>query len=91
MKAMRKVDFDLAAGAIPGAPASDIHSAARVMERNRRLLQAPGVVGIWVGARASKPYIILAVSQDRGDELRDAIPDSLDGVNVYYIEGALGN
>jgi hypothetical protein len=88
---MRKVDFDLAAGASSGAPARDLRNAARVMERNRLLLQAPGVVGLWVGAQASKPYIIVAISQDSGDELRDAIPDSLDGVNVYYIEGALGN
>jgi hypothetical protein len=50
---------------------------------------APGVLGMWVGARASRPYIMLAVNENHGEELREAIPDSLDGINVYYLEGQL--
>ena len=86
---MRKTDFDVATAAIEDAGRSDLHHAASVMERNRHRLQADGVVGMWVGARASRPYIMIAVRQDRGDQLRSVIPDSVDGVSVYYIEGTL--
>jgi hypothetical protein len=86
---MRRTDFDVATAAVEDAGQSDLHRAASILERNRHLLQADGVVGMWVGARASEPYIMLAVRQDRGDHLRSVIPDSVDGVSVYYIEGML--
>jgi len=84
---LRKTDFDVATAAIQDAGRSDLHHARRVMERNRHILQTDGVVGMWVGARASRPYIMLAVLENRGNQLRDVIPDSVDGVNVYYVEG----
>ncbi len=84
---MRKTDFDVVTAAIQDAGRSDLHYAQRVMERNRHILQADGVVGMWVGARSSTPYIMLAVMENRGNLLRDVIPDSVDGVSVYYVEG----
>lgn len=86
---MKKADFDIGAAALVGVALSDVQIAQGVMERNRGLLQAPGVVGVWIGARAHQPYIMLAVKEQGGDELRHHIPDSLDGISVYNIEGAL--
>lgn len=84
---MKKTDFDVATAAIQDAGRSDLHRARRAMEKHRDILQADGVVGMWVGARASTPYIMVAVMESRGDQLRDIIPDSVDGVSVYYVEG----
>jgi hypothetical protein len=84
---MMKADFDLGAAAVPPTSRRDLRHAERVLERNKSRLQASGVVGMWIGAKASRPYIMIAVNQDRGKELRQAIPDSLDGINVYYVEG----
>jgi hypothetical protein len=86
---MRKADFDLAAGAIEGVRSGDLRNAQQILERNRHILQAPGVLGMWVGAQASRPYIMVAVQENHGKEISKAIPDSLDGINVYYLEGSL--
>lgn len=88
---MRKTDFDVVTAAIQDAGRSDLEDAQRVMEKNRHILQARGVVGMWVGACASRPYIMLAVNENQGNELREVIPDSVDGINVYYVEGITGN
>jgi hypothetical protein len=84
---LRKTDFDVVKAAIQDEGRSDLHHAQRVMEKNRHILQADGVVGMWVGARASKPYIMVAVMEHRGRQLQAVIPDSVDGVSVYYVEG----
>ena len=34
---------------------------------------------------------MLAVSENRGDELRKVIPDSVDGISIYYVEGRVGS
>lgn len=88
---MKKANFDLGAAALLGVSPHDVQAAHGVMERNQHLLQATGVVGVWIGARAHRPYIMLAVNEQHSDELRERIPDALDGINAYYIEGALGD
>jgi hypothetical protein len=84
---MIKADFDLGNAAAVGASRGDVESAARTMQRHRSLLQAVGVSGMWIGAKASRPYIMISVNPAEAAELRQAVPDSLDGVPVYYIEG----
>ena len=84
---MLRADFDLGATALAGAPVGALDRAQRVMEGHIGLLRAPGVVGMWVGARAFKPYIMLALDEAHSEQLRCAIPDALDGVSVYYVEG----
>ena len=81
---MKKVDFNIAASA---KSSTDIRVAARVMKKNRRLLSSPDIFGVWVGARASEPYIMLGIKPGRSADLSDAIPDSIEGVTVYYVEG----
>lgn len=80
---MKKANFD------PGREASRIRlrDAQLAMEKHQKELELPGVVAVWVGSRASTPYILVAVNEGRSEELRNAIPDSIDGVTVYYIEG----
>lgn len=84
--AMKKVDFNIGTAAVAGSR-TDLGAASRVMEQHRELLQVPGVVGMWVGAAASEPYIMLAVKEGRSASLTRTIPDSLDGINIYYTEG----
>ena len=84
---MRRADFDVGATALAGAPLGALDKARRVMEGHMGLLHAPGVVGMWVGARAFNPYIMLALDEAHSEELRGTIPDALDGVSVYYVEG----
>jgi hypothetical protein len=83
---VRRVDFDIGEAAAKGARI-DLRGASRVMEQHRELLEAPGVIGVWVGTAARKPCIMLAVHEDRSAGLSEAIPDTLDGINVYYVEG----
>ena len=83
---MRRVDFDIAAEAAQ-ATGVDLQPAEEVVRTNRHLLTTPGVLGIWAGARASEPYVMVAIKEDRTNGLRQTIPDSIDGVNVYYLEG----
>ena len=83
---MKKVDFDMGVAAQAGRQ-TDLRTASQTMERNRELLQAPGVLGMWVGARSASPYIMLAVNEAAGPALSQAIPDIVDGIRVYYIEG----
>jgi hypothetical protein len=85
--AMKKADFDLGKAAAEGASQRDVESAERIMRRHKSLLQADGVSGMWIGAKASRPYIMLAVSPSGTAKLKQTIPDSLDGVAIYYIEG----
>lgn len=84
---MKKADFDLGKAAAAGASRRDIESAEQIMQKHRSLLQADGVSGMWVGAKASRPYIMVAVSPSGTAKLKQTIPDSLDGVAIYYIEG----
>jgi hypothetical protein len=84
---MKKADFDLGKAAAAGADQRDIESAEQIMQRHKSLLQADGVSGMWVGAKASRPYIMVAVSPSGSAKLKQTIPDSLDGVAIYYIEG----
>jgi hypothetical protein len=85
---MKKVDFDLGTTAVAArASRRDVKAAQRVMEKHKSLLQGAGVVGIWIGAKASRPYIMVAVSPDVSARLQRSIPDSIEGVNVYYVEG----
>jgi hypothetical protein len=86
---MRKPDFDIRSAALLGT-ATDLDRAARAIERHRWLLQEPGVLGMWAGARGAEPYIMLAVREDGSTRLSRTIPDSLEGISVYYIEGNLG-
>lgn len=85
---MRRVDFDIAGEAVRGADVN-LDGAEEVIRRNRHLLGMLGVVGIWAGARASEPYIMLAIQEGRMSDLSKTIPDSIDGVKVYYVEGIL--
>ena len=82
---MKKLDFDLKDTS--KATGRDLKNAVRVMERHKRVLHASGVVGTWVGAKASQHYIMVAVDPDNGEKLKRTIPDSIEGVAVYYIEG----
>lgn len=86
---MKKVDFDIGAEAQRGASIS-LATASDVIQKHQDILQEPGVLGMWAGARGPEPYIMLAVHYERSRPLSKAIPDSLDGVSVYYIEGELG-
>jgi hypothetical protein len=81
---MKRVNFDIKASTKTG---TDIRTAARVMQKNRRLLSAPDIFAVWVGARASEPYIMLGIKPGRGSRLSKVIPDSIEGVNVYFMEG----
>jgi hypothetical protein len=83
---MKKADFDIATDAVSGHDTA-LDRAQEVLDRNRNQLQTSGVVAMWIGAKASRPYIMLAVNPDQTQELRQVIPDSLDGISVYYIEG----
>jgi hypothetical protein len=86
---MRRVNFDIAAEAVRGAGV-DLDSAEEVIRTNRHLLlSTPGVLGIWAGARATESYIMIAIQEDRTSGLSQTIPDSIEGVNVYYVEGIL--
>jgi hypothetical protein len=85
---MQKADFDIATGAIEGRT-TDLRAATSALERHRSLLDTPGVLGMWAGARGPEPYIMLAVQERRGPRLSEQIPDALDGVRVYYVEGRL--
>lgn len=84
---MKRADFDLGLAAASGVSTSDIELAEQVMRRHKSLLQAEGVSGMWIGAKASKPYIMVAVNPSGSAKLQNRIPDSLEGVAVYYIEG----
>ena len=84
---MQKARFNLGQAANAGASWRELKRAERVRNQNERLFRAPGVVGVWVGAKESRPYIMLAVAQGLGDSLKKAIPDALEGISVYYIEG----
>jgi hypothetical protein len=86
-RVMKKANFDLGTAAVAPTSRCDLRHAERVLERNKLRLQASGVVGMWIGAKASRPYIMIAVNQNRGKELRQMIPDSLEGISVYYVEG----
>jgi hypothetical protein len=85
---MRKVDFDPVESAVKVAT-RDLRNAERVLERNHSIFEEDGVVATWVGAGTSGPCIMLAVNENRSKELRNVIPDSLDGIAVYYVEGSL--
>jgi len=84
---MRKADFELGEAAVSGASERDIGAAKLIMRKHRSILHAEGVSGIWIGAKASKPYIMVSVSPSGSARLKRQIPDSLDGITVYYIEG----
>jgi hypothetical protein len=84
---MRRADFDLGLAAASGLSSSDVKVAEQVMRRHKSLLQADGVSGMWIGGKASKPYIMVAVNPSGSAKLQNTIPDSLEGVAVYYIEG----
>lgn len=84
---LKRPSFDIASEAIVGASRIELEGASVVLDKHRDLLQTPGVVGIWVGAAKSKPFIMVAVRQGHSKQLRRAIPDSLDGISVYYVEG----
>lgn len=86
---MKKAQFDLGKAAQDRAPGRAMVKARRVMAKNENMLHAPGVLGVWIGAKASRPYIMLAVNRRHSEGLRQTIPDSLDGIRVYYIEGKL--
>lgn len=85
---MRRVDFDLGQAALGGVTEIDFRVAQRVLDQHRSRLQEPGVIGTWVGARASTPYVMVALRAPHSEELCARIPDALDGVSVYYIEGS---
>jgi hypothetical protein len=42
----------------------DLKPAQKVINTNPDLLHMPGVLGVWAGARASQPYVMLAVNQE---------------------------
>lgn len=85
---MKKVDFDVEAGALQ-AVKTDLSAAQRVLERNEAILSRPGVVGVWIGARGPEPYIMVAVEEARSIRLSRTIPDSIEGVCIYYVETSL--
>jgi hypothetical protein len=87
MDTMRKSEFNLDEAAISNASRESMEEARRVLETNQPLLRSSGVVGSWVGARASKAYIMLALKRGSSEKLKRAIPDSIDGVSIYFIEG----
>ena len=84
---MQKLDFELGTAAVGAARSGDLENAERVMRTHKRVLQASGVVAMWVGAKAAEPYIMIAVNPAAGKQLERTIPDSIDGVSIYYIEG----
>ena len=86
---MKKADFDLATGAMQGGSNVALKFATRVMKTNQQKLSGPDVLSMWVGARGSEPYIMLAVRGDHSARLSRTIPDSIEGVKVYYVEGSL--
>lgn len=85
---MRRADFDPVETAMK-ARSRDLRNVERVLKRNQHIFEEDGVVGTWVGAGSSGPCIMLAVNENRSKALRDVIPDSLDGIAVYYVEGEL--
>jgi hypothetical protein len=85
---MRKLDIDLAAAADSNVSSNALDQAHRIMQRHQGILRTPGVVGTWVGAAASRPYIMVAVDQNTEEDLTKTIPDSIEGVAIYYIQGS---
>jgi hypothetical protein len=83
---MKKVNFDAAEEA-EAADKVDLSPAISVLENNRDLLHLPGVIATWVGARAAAPYIMVAVGNQETD-LASAIPDTIEGIDVYYLKSA---
>jgi hypothetical protein len=85
---MKKADFD-PAGTATKARSQDLRNAERVLKKNRGIFAEDGVGGTWVGAGSSGACIMLAVNANRSKALRNVIPDSLDGIAIYYVEGSL--
>jgi hypothetical protein len=85
---MKKADFDPAETATK-ARSRDLRNAERVLKKNQGIFAEDGIVGTWVGAGHAGACIMLAVNASRSKALRDVIPDSLDGIAVYYVEGSL--
>jgi hypothetical protein len=85
---MKRVDFDLGTTAAAAQVSRRaVEAAERIMEKHRSALQAVGVIGMWIGAKARRPYIMLAVTPSGSAKLQQSIPDSIEGINVYYLEG----
>ncbi len=84
---MKKLDFELRTAATSTASGSALENAHRVMEEHKDVLHTSGVVGTWIGAVASQAYIMVALNQGNSERLRKMIPDSIEGVSVYYIGG----
>ena len=87
MGLMRSPEFNLNEAEKSNASRESMEEAKRVLESNQALLRSSGVVGSWVGARASQAYIMLALKRGSGERLKRDIPDSIDGVSIYFIEG----
>ena len=85
---MKPANFDIATEAVRGGEV-DLKPAEKVISTIQHLRRTPGVLGIWAGARASEPYVMLAINGERSRRLSRMIPDSIGGVNIYYVEGNL--
>jgi hypothetical protein len=50
--------------------------------------QHPGIItGYWVGWRSSGPYVMVTVGIGRVKDAEKLVPDKLEGLDVYYMEG----
>ena len=87
MGLMRRPEFNLDEAAKSNASPESMEEARRVLEANQPLLRSSGVVGSWVGARASQAYIMLALKRGSGERLKRSIPDSINGISIYFVEG----
>lgn len=85
---MRKLNFDWEKASLQEARPEDYERAQAVLDKHKtRLRNVSDIVGYWIGSRFGEPYIMVAVREGRGIVAERKIPDALDGVRVYYIEG----
>lgn len=82
---MKKLDFDWRKASKPLQP--DIEKRAQeILKRYRdEYLSHPDIQGVWIGSKYGEPYIMILVKP--GSKLIKTIPDELERLKVYYLEG----
>jgi hypothetical protein len=85
---LRRLEFEWAKSSLQGADPEDYERAQAVLEKHKTLFAVvKDIVGYWIGSKFGEPYIMVAVMEGRGKVVEGKIPDMLDGIKVYYLEG----
>jgi len=83
---MRRAHFDVDAQQ-ETADEMRLRAAGASLHRHENIFRGhPDIVGYGLGVRNSEPYIIVFVRPGTGIEMGKAIPDIVDGFEVYYRE-----